>query len=298
MKGTSRVVLHNPHAGLTWRSARTRRALDALRAMPGTLLVPTRRGEITAQTRALLTPDVKSVFAVGGDGTVSDVAAALQGTSVALGIIPGGSTNTLAYEFGIPQNPMRAVQALTSTAVRERALCTWSVGPDHHLVLGVGVGWDARLMHRTPDALKRTLGYLAFTPIGVWLGATYDFPELIIEGSDADGRPIRIAGTNVLVANVRHWAGPREVFPGADAASPLLDVIVIESRSRQDLITFWLNMMLPGGQPLASKGVRVVKLRRLSIGSARAVEVHVNGDPAAHTPVSIEPSGTVAVLVP
>lgn len=298
MTTISRVVLHNPHAGLTWRSTRTRRALDALRAMPGTLLVPTRRGEITAQARALLTPDVTSVFAVGGDGTVSDVAAALQGTSVVLGIIPGGSTNTLAHEFGIPQHPLRAVRALTSPSSRTRTLCTWSVGPDHHLVLGVGVGWDARLMHRTPDALKRSLGYFAFTPIGAWLGMTYDFPELIIEGSDADGRPLRIAGTNVLVANVRHWAGPRAVFPDADSASPLLDVIVLENRSRHDLVVFWLNMMLPGGRPLAARGVRSLKLRRLTIASATDVEVHVNGDPATHTPVSIEPSGTVAVLVP
>ncbi len=293
-----RVVLHNPHAGLTWRSARARRALDALRAMPGTLLVPTQRGAITAQTRALLTPDVTSVFAVGGDGTVSDVAAALQGTSVALGIIPSGSTDTLAYEFGIPRHPLRAVEALTSPSVRTRSLHTWTVGDDRHLVLGVGVGWDARLMHHTPDALKRSLGYFAFTPIGAWLGLTYEFPELTIAGEDADGRRIRVAGTNVLVANVRHWAGPRAVFPDAESGSPLLDVIVLENRSRRELVLFWLNMMLPGGRPLAAGGVRTMKLRRLRVVSAKAVEVHVNGDPAAFTPVSIEPSGSVAVLVP
>lgn len=297
MSATTRVALHNPHAGLAWRSSRTRRALDALRALPGTALVPTRRGEITAQTRDLLTPGVTSVFAVGGDGTVSDVAAGLQGTDVALGIIPGGSTNTLAYEFGIPKSPLHAVRALTSPGVRTRRLRTWCVG-DRHLVLGVGVGWDARLMYRTPDALKRSLGYFAFTPIGVVLGLTYDFPQLTIEGTDSNGRLVSSSGTSVLVSNARHWAGPRAVFPDADPASDLLEVIVLENRSRLELINFWLNMMLPGGRPLAADGVQVLKLRSVSITSDRPVEVHVNGDPAGPTPVRVVPGGCVTVLAP
>lgn len=298
MNTVTRIVLHNPHAGLTWRTGRTQRALDALRAMPGTLLVPTQRGEVTAQVRALLTPHVESVFAAGGDGTVSDVAAALANTDVSLGIIPAGSTNTLAYEFGVPQDPMRAVEVLTSSAVRTRTLRTWNVGAHQHLVLGVGVGWDARLMHRTPDALKRSLGYLAFTSIGVWLAVTYDFPRLTVEGEDTEGRGVRVTGSNVLVANVRRWAGSRAVFPAADPAAPSLDVIVLQNDSRPELIAFWLSMMLPGGRPLRARGVRVLKLQRLSIAAEGPADVHVNGDRGGSLPMSITPGGVVQVLVP
>ena len=294
----TRVVLHNPSAGGTWGAPRTRRALAALRVLPGTMLVPTRRGHITAQTRELLTADTTSVFACGGDGTVSDVASGLIGTSVALGIIPCGTTNTLAYEFGIPNEPLRAVQALANSSAT-RTLNTWAVGR-HHLVLGVGVGWDARLMWRTPDALKRHLAYFAFTPVGVALAATYDFPKITVSGIGASGEAVEAAGTSVLVSNARHWAGRRRVFPQADPADDVLDVIVLERSSRMQLCAFWLHMMLPGGTPLSVAGVRTLKARSLAISSSHPgeVEAHINGDPSARTPLSIVPNGSVQVLVP
>ena len=293
-----RLVLHNPNAGLTWRSARTRRVLEALRELPGTMVVPTRRGEIAKQTRELLSPETTSVFACGGDGTVSDVASGIVGTDIALGIIPVGSTNTLAYEFGIPQDPMRAVEALVKSSAR-RTLRTWTVG-SHRLVLGVGVGWDAQLMWRTPAPLKRGLGYFAFTPIGLALAAAYEFPEIFVNGTDGDGEAVTATGTSVLVTNARYWAGPRAQFPAADPASDLLQVIVLERKSLPHLTSFWLHMMLPGGKPLGLSGVRVLSLRRLTITSTHrdGVSVHVNGDPVAHTPIAIEPSDSVQVIVP
>ncbi len=293
-----RVVLHNPNAGLLWRAARTRRVLEAFLALPGTMVVPTRCGEIAKQTRELLTADTKAVFACGGDGTVSDVASGLVDTDIALGIIPVGSTNTLAYEFGIPLDPVRAVQALVTSAAR-RPLRTWTVG-SHHVVLGVGVGWDAQLMWRTPAALKRRLGYFAFTPIGFALAAMYEFRELIVNGTDADGQPIAATGTSVLVTNARYWAGPRAQFPAADPSSDVLQVVVLEPASRLHLLKFWSHMMLPGGKPLGLRGVRLMSLRKLSITSTHpdGVQAHVNGDPVAHTPVAIEPSGFVQVIVP
>ena len=293
-----RLVLHNPNAGLTWRSMRTRRLLETLRELPGTMVVPTRRGEIAKQTRELLGPATTSVFACGGDGTVSDVASGLVDTDVALGIIPVGSTNTLAYEFGIPHDPMRAVNALVASAAR-RTLRTWTVG-SHRLVLGVGVGWDAQLMWRTPTALKRRLGYAAFTPIGIGLAAMYEFPEIIVSGVDTSGSAVTAAGTSVLVTNSRHWTGPRMQFPSADPGSDTLQVVVLESRSLAHLTAFWLHMMLPGGKPLGLRGVRVLTMRRMTITSThpKGVNVHVNGDPVAHTPIAIEPSGSVSVIVP
>lgn len=294
----TRIVLHNPNAGLMWRARRTRRALEALRALPETIVVPTRQDSTAAQTRELLTTDTTEVFACGGDGTVSDVAAGLVGTEIKLGIIPCGTTNTLAYEFGVPRHPLRAVRTLVSSNAT-RSLRTWRVG-EHHLILGVGVGWDARLMWRTPSSMKRQLGYFAFTPIGLALAMTYDFPEISVEGVGIDGARVSAVGTSVLVANGRHWAGYRAVFSEADPSDDLLDVIVLERRSRIHLASFWLRMMLPGGRPLRLSGIRVLKLRTLTIISAQpgGVEAHINGDPVARTPLAIEPGGTVRVIVP
>src|SRR5262245_64821414 len=61
-----------------------------------------------------MTPDTESVFACGGDGTISDVAASLAGTDVSLGIIPAGTTNVLAHEFGLPGDAYKRSEEHTS----------------------------------------------------------------------------------------------------------------------------------------------------------------------------------------
>lgn len=58
------------------------------------------------------------VVAVGGDGTIKLVAGALLNTSLSLGILPAGSANGLAYELGIPEKPLDALQLLLTGEMR------------------------------------------------------------------------------------------------------------------------------------------------------------------------------------
>ncbi|MDB5149732.1 MAG: diacylglycerol kinase, partial [Mucilaginibacter sp.] len=57
------------------------------------------------------------IVAVGGDGTVNEVASAIVGTDTILGIIPYGSGNGLARFLGIPMNAPEAIQALNTSRV-------------------------------------------------------------------------------------------------------------------------------------------------------------------------------------
>ncbi len=65
--------------------------------------------ELAADEAARGTP---LVLAYGGDGTYNAVARGLLGSSTAMGVLPGGTTSVLAYEFDVPRPAHRAVEAL------------------------------------------------------------------------------------------------------------------------------------------------------------------------------------------
>ncbi len=85
---TTRLVFFNPASGSAWVAERTMRAIEQLMRVSGTQVVATERGSIAGQVHDQLTPAIRRVYAIGGDGTVGDVATALVDTDVALGIIP------------------------------------------------------------------------------------------------------------------------------------------------------------------------------------------------------------------
>ena len=69
-------------------------------------------GHATEIVRAFLPlkPDV--VAACGGDGTISEVARGLSGSGIPLAVLPGGTSNVLARELGIPLDPETAAELL------------------------------------------------------------------------------------------------------------------------------------------------------------------------------------------
>lgn len=294
----TRLVFYNPASGSAWIGRRVRAAAARLARVQGTAVHETVQGEIANQVRSRLTPEVTRVYAIGGDGTVGDVATALVGTSVALGVIPCGTTNVLAREFGIPLRSRRAVDALEAST-HTSPLRTWRAGA-HTALLGAGVGWDARVMSKAPTALKRRAGRAGIALIGFREALRYEFPALVVTGTGERGESITLRGTSAILATVKRWAGGNRGIPQADPSDEFLDVVVLERSSRIHLLTFWTLMVLPGGRPLRLPGVRSARMTRASVTSeaGHEVEAHVNGDAVARTPLELEPGGIVNVLVP
>lgn len=275
------------------------RAVARLAAVPGTEAHATIPGRVVQQVRERLTPGITRVYAIGGDGTIGDVAAALVGTGIPLGIVPCGTTNVLAREFGIPLLTGAATRALEA-ATRTADVPVWSVG-EHVAVLGVGVGWDARVMWMVPPVLKRRLGRAGVVLVGLREMARYEFPMLRVEGTDATGATVAARGTSILLATVKRWGGGNAGIHTADPTDDLLDVVIVERASVLHLMAFWALMLLPMGRPLRLPGVRLLRLRRATVTSeaGHEVEAHVNGEGGiARTPLTLEPAGAVRVLVP
>src|SRR3954465_4425994 len=105
--------------------------------------------------------DIVAVF--GGDGTTMQAAAALVGTEIPLGIIPGGTGNLLAGNLRIPASPARAARALLSARPRPIDLGRMDrPGGFQYFAVACGAGYDARVMAATLSEHKRRWGMAAY----------------------------------------------------------------------------------------------------------------------------------------
>lgn len=122
----------------------------------------TRRDTPTEQLVREVVGNVDGVIACGGDGTVSEVAAALEGRDIPLGIIPGGSTNIIAQELAIPAS----ISAAAALAFGPFEIHKMDVGTcnDQFFLHMAGTGLDSLTFEATDEALKRRIGWVAYVP--------------------------------------------------------------------------------------------------------------------------------------
>jgi len=237
------------------------------------------------------------VAAVGGDGVVNQVIAALAGTKVALGIIPAGTGNLLAGNLGIPRLPNRATQNLISGRRRRIDVGQAALdGKTYDFAVACGIGFDAQVMAATGSRAKRHLGKLAYFISALKVGrhiGNVDH-EISLDGITQTG------AAQVMVANLGDMAAglaPRRPILPDDG---LLDIIVV--RAGNPL------MAIPGiwaafrqrelgksadGRALRAQG-QVVRVE-----SVKPRLVEIDGDVVGQTPVeiSIRP-GALTVIVP
>jgi len=106
------------------------------------------------------------VVAVGGDGSVNEVASALIGTKVKLGILPGGSGNGFAMHLGLGRNIKKAIQILNNSKSITIDTCQLNGRP--FVNLG-GTGFDALVAYKAKQSTLRGLyAYTKFALLEAW----------------------------------------------------------------------------------------------------------------------------------
>jgi diacylglycerol kinase (ATP) len=259
-----------------------------------------RRGHATELVEAHLAEGPDLVAVGGGDGTLAEVAAAAEtldrhGTPIAL--LPTGTTNVIAREYGIGRTVADAEKHLLSR--RTRPLSVFSAA-GRASVLSVGVGFDARVMSRAVPLLKRLFGRtgIGWSATIEWL--RYEFPEIAIEGLDAGGRPFSREATFAVATNTKRYGGEPILSPWADPESPLLELVLFTAHGRWPLIRFYGRLARCRAEHLKMPGVERLAVSEVTARSLAGyeLEVHVDGDAAGTTPVSVRPAGRVRLVVP
>ena len=236
--------------------------------------------------------EFNAIVAVGGDGTVSEVAAAAVGTDLVIGIIPTGSTNMVAKELGIPRLLSHAVRvALTSDTTVTMDVARAN---DNAFIHMGGAGFDAAIMRETPRSLKRIFRWLAY--VGPALGQLRRKPFNVM--LEVDGQTYRYSARMVLLAIGGSIVHPRfRVGDGIDRTDGILDVVVFAPPRFWDVTTTFAWMALR--KPERSAWHHHFRCLVARLESDESVPYELDGSYRGELPVSVEMlSQGVLVRVP
>ena len=157
------LVIANPASRQGKRLAEEARETLAKRSIECDVVFTERSGH-AAELAAQHAPTYDALFALGGDGTVMEVASAVSGSDTRVGVLAGGTGNLLARALGIPLSLHRAIPALVDGGELRIDLGRFDSG--RRFAIAAGVGIDAMMVAETPSWMKRRLGVLAYAIIG------------------------------------------------------------------------------------------------------------------------------------
>jgi len=289
------LIVFNPAAG-AGRRRRLGRALAALlaRGLRPDLAETRGPGHAEALAREAAGRGVPVVVAAGGDGTIAEVAAGLAGSGAALGVLPLGTANVLAWELGLPRQPERAAEIVAGgrASLLHPGIARFADGRTRLFVQMLGAGFDAEVVARLDLGLKRRIGRAAY----VWQSfrelGRYGFPPI---AATLDGAAVPAA--SVIVTKGRLYAGRYCIAPAARPAEPGFQVVLF--RCPGALQAALAGAALPIGLVPRVPGVEILPARRVAMAAAAPVAVQCDGDPAGTCPVAVEDApGPLRLLLP
>jgi diacylglycerol kinase (ATP) len=226
------ALLTNPTSG---RGRGTRTAAIALpRLEEAGFHVHNLVGRDADETRDLarrsVADGVESLVVVGGDGMVHLAVQELAGSDIALGIIPAGTGNDVARYLDIPRSdPQRAADVVVGSRTRRIDLAR--SGAQHYVTV-LAAGFDS-LVNERANAMRWPRGQVRYTLATLAELRVFEPLRYTLE---LDGEVRQVEAMLVAVGNGPSFGGGLRITHGASLDDGLLDVVIIKTMTRPDLV--------------------------------------------------------------
>ena len=209
------------------------------------------------------------VIAIGGDGTINEVASALCDSDTALGIIPCGSGNGLARHLGIPVNIEKAIRILNADNIKDLDYCTVN---DLPFFCTCGVGFDAHVSKKFAQSNKR--GPLTYFHNTILEYLKYRPEKYTIEmGNDI----ITEEAFLIACGNASQYGNNAFITPQANMHDGLIDVTVIHPFTPID--TAIMSVLLFMRHIDQDININTYRTPELIIKRSKPGVMHIDGDP-------------------
>ncbi|HET7693328.1 MAG TPA: diacylglycerol kinase family protein [Gemmatimonadota bacterium] len=287
------VIIANPRAGHGKGAGNVERLRGAIRRrdLDGRVVVTDSPGHATELARALVESGERRIAAMGGDGTIGEVANALVGTEVELALISMGTGNDIARSLGLPLNDLPASLILAFEGVarpvdigRERDRAFLSV---------LGLGFPAVVA-----AEANSFTWLKGPP--AFFAAVYKAVHrlravpLLIEMDDLT---LDMDCAAVMIQNTPYTGGGLLMAPGARMDDGLLDVVVVDDIGKKNLMINFPKVY--SGRHLRHPSFQLHRTTRVRIESQERLPKMFDGDLCGWTPVEAEVDrGALRVVLP
>ncbi len=244
--------------------------------------------ELESSAQTAISLGRRALFAMGGDGTFQALVNAAFGAEVLLGVLPIGGGNDFAAALGLPDDPLKAADALLRGEPRfvDLVRVRTAEGQTRLYAGGGGIGLDAEAARYASGAYRRFPGrsrYIAsalralvgFVPLDVRV----DFP-----GSDLIPQEAKALVAAVL--NSPTYGAGLRLAPGATLEDGSVHVVLIE-----DIGTIGVLRLLPrlmGSGELRTSRVKRWQVRKVRLTTQTPTVFHGDGEILGTTPVDIE----------
>ena len=233
------------------------------------LVMTERAGHATALAACERERGTDIVVAVGGDGTVNEVARAIVHSPTALGIIPCGSGNGLARHLLLPMNVRKSIEIINTCEIHD---LDYGIINGHPFFCTCGMGFDAFISHKFAEAGKR--GPITYVENVLREGLKYK-PE-IYEIQDENGTT-HYKAFLISCANASQYGNNAYIAPQASMSDGLMDIIIMEPFDVLEAPQISIDMF---NKTLdKSSKIKTFRCKQLHIHRKKPGVIHFDGDP-------------------
>jgi diacylglycerol kinase (ATP) len=210
-----------------------------------------------------------SIIAVGGDGTVNEVASAVVGSKAALGILPFGSGNGLSRFLSIPMDTAKAIQNINNN--KTELIDAGQMNGQWFFNMA-GMGFDAHISQ--VFAQQKTRGFITYFKAALQEIISYKSQSYHLE---IDGKVFEREAFMLSFANSSQYGNNAHVSPQASVQDGLLDVCVIKPFPLYRFPEMGLRMFTKTADK--SGFVEIIRGKKILVSRKKAGPAHIDGEP-------------------
>jgi diacylglycerol kinase (ATP) len=221
--------------------------------------------------------NITDVIVCGGDGTVNQIACALMGVKINIGIVPMGSGNGLALAANIPKNAVKALDVIFKG--KAEYIDSFYINNRFSCML-CGLGFDAQVAHDFAKQQTRGLKTYVKESLKNFIKAKpYNFKI------EVEGKIITTEAFFISIANSNQFGNHFTIAPQASLHDGVLDIVIVNKMSKLRMMWTVLKQIKLGQvRPYEDKKyhhneIHYFQTKAVTIHNPSLAPLHIDGEP-------------------